>query len=300
MSHTRIPRTVRRSVALAHALGLGCLIVAAPAQARKNVPQFELQFRPTQVVGTPDSRFDASAFDAPFRLALTDRRGPAASDLIGTRTDDDDRRFELRATNDVLEWTDDAVRKILAGWGVALDPEAERVLEVDLLVLDVDETNQAVGASYTGSARLRLRILDSAGDAQGNAVVGSGESSRYGKKFSATNANETLSDALIDAVAVALNEPGLYGASPDPASAETVSSNEDSAMDPESLRRELLRLQGSGVGASTVWAYLNGRRLSRPLSVDDVLAWKESGIQESMIERALGLPVDNQNQGVRE
>ncbi len=130
MSRNRAPRPVRRSVYLVHALGLACLVGSAPAQALKNVSEFELKFRPTQVVGTPDSRFDASAFDSPFRREQTDRRGPARSDRIGTRTDDDDRRFELRATNDALGWTYDAVRRILAGWGVApgaaMDPESLR------------------------------------------------------------------------------------------------------------------------------------------------------------------------------
>lgn len=182
------------------------LVMAAPASAKKNNPNVELDFRPQQAVAAAEADVTPDMLRRPVALRVEDmRRDP---EEIGTRTDDDDRKHTLRAVGDVREYAAAAIEELLDDWGVQTDDGAGLILEISLVQIDVLETNQAVGATFSANVRLAAELK---GAAQWSGTA-SGDATRYGKKFSNENVNEVLSDALLEAVANLLSEPGLHQA----------------------------------------------------------------------------------------
>jgi len=287
-----VPRLAIRVAAVA-----GALLLTSETLAKRNVPDFPLEYRPTQTVGTPDATLHASVITRPVALELVDARETDDPARIGTRTDDDDELYTLTATNDVTAWVEAAVHQNLQNWGIRLASDADRVLRVELVRFSVDETNQAVGAMYSGNVRLRFLLQSSSGAPVGAAVIGSGEATRYGKKFSADNANEVLSDALIDAVADAVDSPAIHDAWRDDApDASTAATNESDgpavrAMSPDALLREVRSLLARGIAEDIIVEYVRGRALTAPLGAEEILVWNEAGVPEAILRAAVKLPV---------
>ncbi len=204
---------MRRSPApcLAVALVALGLLVPVAAEAKKNDPNVQLAYRPTTSVAEASSVPTSEIRAVPAAIAVEDDRAVDAA-AIGTRTDDDDRRIELRATNDVEEYVRAALVQQAREWTfvIADADEAKVVLAGKLTQLAVEETNQAVGATY--EARCTLEFELRRGGAKEWSGVFTGDATRYGKKYSADNINEVLSDALAEAFANALNDSGLRSA----------------------------------------------------------------------------------------
>ena len=54
----------------------------------------------------------------------------------------------------------------------------------------------------------------------------------------------------------------------------------------KAMLKELMRLKEAGVGDQILLNYVRQRKLASPLSVDDILHWKVSGLPESVIQAA--------------
>jgi hypothetical protein len=65
-----------------------------------------------------------------------------------------------------------------------------------------------------------------------------------------------------------------------PASAPSI------AIEPDALLADLTRLKADGVADDVLVAYVEQRRLSRPLTVDEILSWKNAGIPDAAIKAA--------------
>lgn len=190
------------------ALALIALLPAA-AGAKKNDPNIQLAYTPTTSVAEASAVPTSAMRDVEVALAVEDDRVVDDKKVIGSRTDDDDRRVDLVATNDVGEFVEASLARQAKEWSfpIAGEGEAGPTLAVKLTQLDVDETNQAVGATYEASCTLEFE-LRAGGDETWSGVF-KGDATRYGKKYSEGNINEVLSDALAEALANALSDSGL-------------------------------------------------------------------------------------------
>lgn len=193
------------------AIGLaGAVAAAAPAVAKKNVTTFELEFTPQQSVAAAEVTLHPAMQEHAVRVRVADGR-PGDHAVIGSRTDDDDRRFDLTATNDVGEYVAKATRTQLRSWDVAVADDAALVLDGKLMTFKVVETNQAVGATYNGTVQVSFELKSRAGKVLWSGSD-TGDATRYGKKFSNQNCNEVLSDALIEALSNLLSDSDLHDA----------------------------------------------------------------------------------------
>lgn len=188
---------------------LAVLVLPGSAHAKKNDPNIELAFTPTQTVAAVEVDV-GPLVGTPVRLEVEDARPVEDDSKLGTRTDDDDERYTLRAIGSVVEFVDESLLEQAASWGLVIDEEAEQMLSIRINSLQITETNQAVGATYRAEVRLGWTFeVDGSEAASGSAF---GDATRWGKKFSTANTNEVLSDALLEAFGEVLSDSQLRSA----------------------------------------------------------------------------------------
>jgi uncharacterized lipoprotein YajG len=271
------------------AFGVATTLLLTPAVAARNNPRIALAFRPTSIVGA------ATPANVPagtsFALVVEDARTRSDAAYLGTRTDDEDREHELEATNDVVAFVDAALRQAAVGWGIQIAPTASQRLTIRIAMFELHEKNQAVGANYKATVRLTGQMA--LADGHSATVTVASDASRYGKKFSADNTNEVLSDALLEAFAGLVDDASLWkagGAAP-MAAAPVTDATAAPSLTPEELLREIQKLRGSGLANETIEAFLASKTLTRPLAADDMRHWKEANLPEAWLRTAMGLPV---------
>ncbi len=179
--------------------------------AKKNNPDITLEYRPQQSVAATVANVSGAMLERPVALRFEDDRQRDDPSVIGSRTDDDDRKIALRATSDLLEFVRDNFRSAARDWGVRFDSDAGLTLVVRVLETKITETNQAVGATYNAVVRLAYALESGSGEKLvSNTALG--DASRYGKKFSNDNCNEVLSDAMLEAFANLVSDRELQRA----------------------------------------------------------------------------------------
>ena len=105
----------------------------------------------------------------------------------------------------------------------------------------------------------------------------SGKAKQPGVDARASECNEALSLALRSALAKAVSlsvEPADCGPS-----TGRRSSDRDAVAD-------LTRLKAGGVTDDVLVAYVEGRKITRPLNVDEILRWKSAGLPDAAIKAA--------------
>ncbi len=181
------------------------------AHARKNVTTFPLQFRPTEETVQVGQLLPEAMTRRPVELQVLDGRRQEDPAAIGTRSDDDDVIHTLRAGNEVRGFVQDAVGRLMREWRVPTGPDADQILEMELTKLRLTETDKAVGATYKAEVQIRVVLRSRAGTSLWTADI-FGDATRYGRKRSAENSNEVLSDALVEAVVSAFEHRNLQAA----------------------------------------------------------------------------------------
>ena len=192
-------------------ISLALPLLAAPALAKRNEPNVYLTFRPQQSVATVAVSVSDAMTKRPVEIRLKDSRPGNEPAAIGSRTDDEDHKFTLRAVNEVIPFVKQVLADTARQWGVHDEEGADLVLDATLQVYEALETNQAVGATFNAQVRLAAELKDRAGKVLWSGSS-PGDATRYGKKFSNENVNEVLSDALLESFAGLLSEPGLQDA----------------------------------------------------------------------------------------
>ncbi|HEY4597013.1 MAG TPA: hypothetical protein VIJ02_11465, partial [Thermoanaerobaculia bacterium] len=109
---------------------------------------------------------------------------------------------------------------------------------------------------------------------------------------STENANEVLSDALKEVYANAFNDPGLQsawlGRSRPVAASAPAAAPAEPPVSPETLLADLVKLKKQGFTTDLLLDYVNGKTLTRALSADDLVKWKDAGMPQEVIKAALG------------
>ncbi len=285
-------RTTFLAPATAGALAL-ILALASPASVRSDdtgLLNVELRYAPQESVGSDNPALAPGISDRAIRVEIAEGRTLNDLAVIGETTDDDDRLWPVRATNDVIAFALDVLARNTGPWGIRTAEDAPLIFSGKLTRLQIKESNKAVGSTYNAEVQFAFSLRSANGALlwEGSAT---GDATRYGRARSVDNINEVLSDALKEAYAQGLAETALQDAwlgkkSPG-ASAVATTTPTASAMTPEALLAELVKLKKKGFDADVMLDFVGQKNLSRSLSADDLVAWKDAGIPEQVIKAAL-------------
>lgn len=287
---TRTP-LLASTLALAALLGSSTSAVEAKELGPFNV---KLRYAPQESVGTNSPTLEAGISDRPVRLEMAEGRTVADLAVIGESTDDDDRVWPVRATNDPIAWAKEVLAKNAGDWGIRVDDGAPLTLAGKLTRFRVIESNKALGSTYNAEAQFSFQLRDRKGSVLWEGT-GAGDATRYGRDRSEDNVNEVFSDATQEAFAAALAETKLQEAwlgksGPIAAPATQAVSSERKSGDvltPEAMLDELVRLKKKGFDADLLVGFVDQKGLSRSLTSDDLLAWKNAGMPDAVIKAAL-------------
>ncbi|HEY2290800.1 MAG TPA: hypothetical protein VGM86_08880 [Thermoanaerobaculia bacterium] len=265
------------------------LLIALRAGARDSGPlTMALQYTPQESVGTSNAVLAPGMADRPVRLSMADGRAGNDPKIIGEISDHDDKVFPVYASNDVIAWATEVLGKNAADWGIKVAPDAPLSLAGRLTQIRLVASTKAVGSTYN----VEIQVAFTLSDAKGRTLwegAAKGDATRYGHARSTENANEVLSDAIKEAYANAFNDPGLQSAwlgksrpvAPAAAPAEP-------PVSPADLLADLVKLKKQGFTTDLLVDYVNGKTLTKALSADDLVKWKDAGMPQEVIKAALG------------
>ncbi len=264
--------------------------LAVPALAAKNQPVVTLRFTPTDVVAASTATVAPAMTMDPAEVLIEDGRLLADKRVLGDRSTDDDKLVILTSSEDVLPYLRSTVERLVADWGIKTEAGAALVLRLKLASLQIQERNQAVGATYTARVALVGELVRRDGTALWTGKS-AGDATRYGRKYSNDNVNEVQSDALKEAVAGVFSSEDLQSAwagspvpsGPGPGRPEPAAP----ALTPQQMLDELKTMQGAGLSEQTLIGFVRARQLLPALSGADIAAWKSAGISEEVIRAAL-------------
>jgi len=298
MKMTNTKKTVR--IALLALTASIALLTGAEAKNRSRPFEIALRFTPQEdgIASSTPEQLPSGITDRPVRLVLEDGRSADDAAEIGESSDDDDKMWPVRATNDVKPWAHVALQKILTEWDIKLADNAPLVLAVKLTGLKLEESNKAVGSTFHAEVKLAASLKSAKGAVLWDGTA-FGDATRYGKSRSEENANEVFSDALIEAAADLIGNEDLQGAwagngspraaAPSSSSSATSSSGSSGAarVTPSALLAELVKLKKQGFDTDLLVDYVNKKTLTAELSSDDLVKWKQAGMPPEVIKAAL-------------
>jgi hypothetical protein len=258
------------------------LLVAASALAITSKPvtlQLKLPKKPPE----PRPVMAGPLTKGPLSLSVIDVRGAEEDEDVGVARESGADIYVWRASQPVLPSVAGFVTHLLSGWSIPLAPEADFGLRFELARYFVTEKSETFGSTYAAEVRLKTSFV-----AKDGRVLWTGESSgeakRPGVDGRASLCNEALSLALRNAVASALTS-----IKPDSEAAAAPAPKAPlgpSVVEPDALFTDLTRLRTGGVEDDVLVAYVEQRKLSRPLTVDEILQWKRAGIPDAAIRAA--------------
>ncbi len=279
-----------RQVGLLLALSL---LIALRAGARESGPlTMALQYTPQESVGSSSAVLAPGMADRPVWISMADGRAGSDPTVIGEISDHDDKVFPIHASNDVAAWAGGVLHKNVADWGIKVAPDAPLSLAGKLTQVHLNASTKALGSTYT----VEIQVAFTLSDAKGRTLwegASKGDATRYGHARSAENANEVLSDAIKEAYANAINDPGLQSAwlgksKPVAASSAPAAAPAEPPVSPADLLADLVKLKKQGFTTDLLVDYVNGKTLTKPLSADDLVKWKSAGMPQEVIKAALG------------
>ncbi|HEV7425399.1 MAG TPA: SHOCT domain-containing protein [Thermoanaerobaculia bacterium] len=194
-----------------------CALVAvsltAVAYGRGNLKELTvpLKYLPQEGVHQTSADIPPSLFKDAVEIRVEDARKLDDPLVIGQGTGGDDKRFPIHADHDPIAFIQEMVTGISKEWTLKQERPAARTLILQVSRFYVDESNKALGSIYGTEVKFAFTLKDARGKvlAEGS---GTGTAHRYGHAHSSENINEVLSDALKEAYANVLADPGLQKA----------------------------------------------------------------------------------------
>ena len=277
-----------KSPTIGLAIALGLLGSVAAEAADKGIFTISLRYVPQESVATSSAVLLPGITERPVNLSIAEGRAGNDPAVIGDTSDDDDRVWPVRSSNDVIAWANEALKKNAADWGIKTSPDAPLILAGKLTRFRVLESNKAVGSTYNAETQVAFTLQDSKGRTLWEGAA-SGDATRYGKSRSPENTSEVLSDAIKEAYANLFNDAGLQNAwlgKAQPAASATAAPSPPSVT-PAELLADLVKLKKQGFTTDLLVDYVNQKTLSSTLSADDLVAWKKEGMPQEVIKAAL-------------
>lgn len=264
----------------------GIFLATLPVAGAPKERTLTLHFVPQEATGA-SSPLPFERPPRPLRLVFEDGRATPGSMLVGEGNDDDERFFAWHATSSIPEFAKDVFVQTAQGWGIRFEETADLALLVRLTRFVIKESDQAVGSTYSADVNVAFELREQ--DALVVSGAAHGDARRYGRKRSADNCNEVLSDATKEAYAALFDAPRLRRALEGKPSlpATSLPAPDPSGMSPAALLVEVLNLDNQGFSSELIIRYINQQTLTVPLSAEDLVEWKKSGLPEYVIEAAL-------------
>jgi len=195
------------------AVTLAVFSIATLAFARGNLKELTvpLKYAPQEGVHTTSADLTPALLEKSVEIRVEDARKLDDALVIGQGTGGDDKTFPIHADHDVIAFIKEMVAGISKDWTLKQEHPAARTLILQVTRFYVDESNKALGSVYGAEVKFAFTLKDARGRtlAQGS---GTGTAHRYGHAHSPENINEVLSDALKEAYANVLADPGLQQA----------------------------------------------------------------------------------------
>jgi hypothetical protein len=284
LSYTDAMMNIRSHGAVVVAAVVAFLAATAAGAASKPV---NLQLKLPAKPAFPPPEMAALLTAGPLSLGVVDARGVDDPTIVGAQREKGQDVYFWRVVTPIVPEVTALVTKLLNDWSIHVGPESEFGLLVELANYYVNEKSETFGSTYVAEVRLKLKLTDRAGNTLWSGE-GKGDAKRPGVDGRAAMFNEAMSIALRAALAQGLSAVKLETAVPSaaapvvaaPASAPSI------AIEPDALLADLTRLKADGVADDVLVAYVEQRRLSRPLTVDEILSWKNAGIPDAAIKAA--------------
>jgi hypothetical protein len=248
----------------------------------RRLEQITLRFAPQEATGaaTPTMTRDLTTLEV--RLVFEDGRAVPDKAIVGEGMTDNDERYPVRATNDVIEFARTVFERVSTSWAFTLSEDADLVLDCRLLHFFVREADQAVGSMYAADVRLACSVKNPDGATLFEGTS-SGDTRRYGKSRNENNQNEVLSDAMKECYVHMLDQDGLRDARAGKIQAPVAAGS----MTLDELRQELVNLQDGGLSSILMIQYLNQKECSEQMTAEQLISWKQAGLPEDVIQAAL-------------
>ncbi|HSF39077.1 MAG TPA: YajG family lipoprotein [Thermoanaerobaculia bacterium] len=272
---------------------LGALVLgtAQVGAADKGPFTVSLRYSPQESVATSSAVLGPGMNERPVQVTMEDGRAGSDPAVIGDCSDDDDKMWPVKASNSVVTWADEVLRKNLGDWGIKVSPDAPQTLAGKLTRVRVVESNKAVGSTYQAEVQVAFALKNAQGGVlwEGTAL---GDATRFGRARSQENVNEVLSDAIKETYANALNDAGLQNAWVGKAAPRSESSSaakvpSGPSISPADLLAELVKLKKQSFTTELLVDYVNQKNLGSPLTADDMVSWKQAGMPQEVIKAAL-------------
>ncbi|HEY0513630.1 MAG TPA: hypothetical protein VGH73_17105 [Thermoanaerobaculia bacterium] len=270
------------------------LLPAFRAEARESGPfTMALKYAPQESVGSTNAVLAPGISDRPVRLSIVDGRAGADPTVIGEISDHADKVFPIHVSNDPIAWANDTLQKDAAEWGIKASPGASLVLTGKLTQFRLVASTKAFGSTYNAQFQVAFTLADARGRTLWQGTV-EGSANRYGKERSADNANEVLSDALKEAYSNAFNDADLQSAwlgkgkpVATVATAAAPAAAAEPARSPSEMLADLVKLKKQGFTTDLLVDYVNQKTLTKSLSADDLVKWKNAGMPQEVIKAAM-------------
>ena len=266
------------------------LLLASAAAAASKPVALALKF-PKSIVEPKPVMVPAIAA-GPLAFSLVDARVADDPAIIGALRDKGQDVYRWRAGQPVGPAVEGFVAELLRAWSIPVASAAELNLQLALMRYYVTEKPETFGSTYIAEVRFMVSVTDRAGVVLWSGE-GNGEAKRPGVDSRAGMCNEALSVALRRALSQALASVKLETAAPaDPAAAAPDAAQPTTfvappiSVEPEALYSDLTRLLAGGVTEDVLVSYVTQRKLTRPLTVDEILKWKNAGIPDAAIQAA--------------
>jgi len=254
------------------------MLVASAAMAASRPITLKLNLPPKPAFPRPEMTALLTA--GPLTLDLTDARTETDLAVVGAQREKGNDVYLWRTAQPVGAAVQAMAAQVLETWGVKVAPEAEFGLNLSLTHYSVTEKSETFGSTYVADVRMKVALVDRAGGTLWTGEA-SGTAKDPGVDGRASMCNEVLSIALRSALAHALSSVTLETAKP-----TVVPPTAASAAQSATLLVELQRLKGEGATDDTLVAYVEAHKPPAPLTVDDILNWKNAGIPDAAIKAA--------------
>jgi hypothetical protein len=272
-------RPIARIVLLASAAIL--LAAAAPSKSitlERKVPKKAPVVRPV---------VSALFSGRPVGLGVVDARGLDDPAVVGAQKERGKILYEWTSTGPVPDAVSAIVAQTLQAWSVTVAPgaDADVSLALKLTRYRVDEISETFGSSYRAEVAFHADVVSRGGEMLLSAdATGTDETSGVDQR--AATCNQVLTAALEEALMKIVTGTS-FGTTREVIVAPAPAPPPPGMISPAELYTDLTRLVAGGVGVDVLVAYVNQRKLSAPLSADDILRWKTAGIPQAAIQAAL-------------
>ena len=219
----------------------------------------------------------------PFLIKVRDSR-PGDQQVVGENNERNTPRV-IRALNPIAGFVAEGMTSSFSAWGARVSASSPKILSVEVQRLFVAESNR-----YRAEVFLlcSLHAADSGALLWSNVIGGS--AGKWGRSMSEENYCEVLSDALDDASWKIFTDDSfraaLAGRKDAPRDAPATQAT--LALSPEDLKQKVLLLIKEGFAESDLVSYARRASVTRSLTAEEMVEWKNAGIPPAVISAVGG------------